>query len=436
LKIRLEATEDELVSKSLSLVRHVASSLAKYDPRLAIVAKALWKSDMAAVGKTDYQGLSIEIENPVGSTRSWTDVAGRSGTTVMQHAYGRVARTKGADGDGYDCFLGPDPDAPFVWIIDQKVPETGAFDEQKAMLGFDNAHAATAAYHAHYDDPRFFGSLMQMGIDEFKEKVLSTCSPAEDGVLKSVSRTVRSLVSARPVLTVGVLEKADTNLAPIFRDVPGLGDRAVMTGGSGPNIAFKVPPRPKVQTSTSTNPTDQLVSLRAAMEALVSDRDELREQAPHRKPADYATGTTVDVVPRPLPDQPDRVKAGEDARAEGPDMRASIQSRLDARLDLAGETGSNKLIPRDAGVATRLFLPASARLKRGGDNGMPDGPALTDEPLAPTTVTAPPEPKKRPPPVPELVPEPEGVPEPGKSSMSKAARRAVRARERKKARRR
>jgi hypothetical protein len=119
-------------------------------------------------------GFDISIENPRGSSRHWKDPhSGESGTTVMKYDYGYFRRTEGTDGDHVDVYVGPDTDSSSVFIVDQmKKPDFRRFDEQKVMLGFKDAKAAKAAYLAHYNDPRFFGSMREMGVEEFKGKVL------------------------------------------------------------------------------------------------------------------------------------------------------------------------------------------------------------------------------------------------------------------------
>jgi hypothetical protein len=54
--------------------------------------------------------------------------------------------------------------------VNQNDPVTGDFDEQKVMLGFNSEAEAKAAYLKQYDRPRFFGSIVKMDIDAFKEK--------------------------------------------------------------------------------------------------------------------------------------------------------------------------------------------------------------------------------------------------------------------------
>ena len=123
-----------------------------------------------------WNGLDISIENRKGSYREWYDPnAKEQGRTRMLCDYGYVRGSIGADGDHVDCYIGPDESAPNVYVVNQlKRPEFKSFDEQKCMLGFASAAEAKRAYLAHFNDPRFFGSMKAMPVEEFKRKVLDT----------------------------------------------------------------------------------------------------------------------------------------------------------------------------------------------------------------------------------------------------------------------
>jgi hypothetical protein len=121
------------------------------------------------------QGMDITIENPRGSMRAGVDDAGRAWKTGMQHDYGYIKRTLGVDGDHFDCFVGPRPDAPEVYVITTlRPPGFTEADEQKAMIGFGSEAEARTAFHQHYDDPRFLADLTAMPAAEFKRKVHQT----------------------------------------------------------------------------------------------------------------------------------------------------------------------------------------------------------------------------------------------------------------------
>lgn len=120
-------------------------------------------------------GMDVSIETQAGAYRHWYDPhSGESGKTRMKYDYGYVRGTEGTDGDHVDVFIGPNPEAPYVYVINQmKKPDFKTFDEQKVMVGFDSAKQAKKAYLAHYDDERFFGSMKPMSVEQFKAKVMS-----------------------------------------------------------------------------------------------------------------------------------------------------------------------------------------------------------------------------------------------------------------------
>lgn len=127
-------------------------------------------------GRTEFQGLQISIENAVGSVRRGVDKkTGKPWATRMRYPYGYIRLTQGVDGDHVDCYIGPHKQARYAYVIHQNNPNTGKFDEDKVMLGFNTATAAKAAYNAHYDEPwKFYGSMDQISMEDFKRKVLST----------------------------------------------------------------------------------------------------------------------------------------------------------------------------------------------------------------------------------------------------------------------
>lgn len=132
-------------------------------------------------GERDFQGLDIAVENKKGSTRKWYDPHGKeAGSTLMRADYGYIRGSKGTDGDHVDVYVGDAEDAVEAYLIDQmKKPDFKTFDEQKVMLGFATAAEAKALYLKQYDDPRFFGGMKIMPIQEFKMKVLDKANHGE-----------------------------------------------------------------------------------------------------------------------------------------------------------------------------------------------------------------------------------------------------------------
>jgi hypothetical protein len=123
-----------------------------------------------------FQGLPISIENKKGSTREWYDPnAAKHGKTKMYYDYGYIRHTLGTDKDHYDVYVGPNKNSNIVYIVHQmKAPSFSKFDEDKAMVGFNSETEAKEAYLKQYDDPKFFGSMTAMPVEEFKKKVFNT----------------------------------------------------------------------------------------------------------------------------------------------------------------------------------------------------------------------------------------------------------------------
>lgn len=125
-------------------------------------------------GSLQFAGLPIEIENPKGSERKGVDANGVEWRTLMNHHYGFIFGSHGADGDEIDVFLGENESPKYAYIVNQISPETGAFDEHKVMLGFYSPSEAKSAYLSNYsDDWSGLGSMVAMPIADFKEWVYS-----------------------------------------------------------------------------------------------------------------------------------------------------------------------------------------------------------------------------------------------------------------------
>ncbi|HOR26861.1 MAG TPA: strawberry notch C-terminal domain-containing protein [Candidatus Sumerlaeota bacterium] len=116
-------------------------------------------------------GLDVSIENPAGSVRRGTDKSGRAWEQAVVADYGYIRGTKGRDGDQVDVFIRPNsaPEDGPVWIVNQQDPETGEFDEHKAMLGYASEDEARAAYLGNYEPGwQGLGSMARMEWAEFK----------------------------------------------------------------------------------------------------------------------------------------------------------------------------------------------------------------------------------------------------------------------------
>lgn len=162
-------------------------------------------------------GMDIAIENPKGSQRSGTDATGKPWSVTMQHHYGYLKRTKGADGDHVDVFIGPDPESEKIFIIDQ-VNANGTFDEHKVMLGFKSQADAVRGYKSNYEKGWKVGPVKAVTVSEFKEWLSGdTTKPADDQALTPGSEDSapaiddfgEELKGARKHLNRRLLERAD-----------------------------------------------------------------------------------------------------------------------------------------------------------------------------------------------------------------------------------
>lgn len=154
-----------------------------------IILKAGTFSGYKLQGRKKFAGFKISIENKKGSYRHWTDHNGKKGKTKMICDYGYILGTMGADSEKIDVFLGPNEKPENVYVIHQNIPETGKYDEDKVMLGFNNSQEAKKAYLKHYDSPKFYGSMSILSMDQFKEKAMKTLH----GKKKTLKKAVMSI---------------------------------------------------------------------------------------------------------------------------------------------------------------------------------------------------------------------------------------------------
>lgn len=191
-------------------------------------------------GHLDFQGLPIAIENRKGSVRKWKAPNGESGETKMHVGYGYIKRTNGIDEDEVDVFVGPDPRAEMVYIVEQQIPETGLYDETKCMIGFPNQKQAEQTYNEHYDRPGFMLYTTAMDIDQFKRWLQETEPKPGEMMEKTETETIP------PFRLVIPFQKAQ-----IPNWVGGAssqaGNRAPSPGTSANYITAHIPPRPTPQ---------------------------------------------------------------------------------------------------------------------------------------------------------------------------------------------
>lgn len=102
-------------------------------------------------GRVRLHGFEISIENPKGSVRAGMDPQTKHiWLSKLHHHYGYIRGAVGRDKDHLDCFIGPHPESPRVFVVDQ-VTREGAFDEHKILFGFDSLEDARKGYLANYE---------------------------------------------------------------------------------------------------------------------------------------------------------------------------------------------------------------------------------------------------------------------------------------------
>ncbi|MFQ5741949.1 MAG: hypothetical protein ACE5JX_23395, partial [Acidobacteriota bacterium] len=118
-----------------------------------------------------FKGLTIKIENPVGSVRNGTDKDGNPWSVTMRFPYGYVKRSEGADGEQVDVYLGYDTRSDTAFVFDQYDLDTGKFDEHKVVLGATDLQDAEFVYDSGFSDgtgAQRRGGVTALTIDEFK----------------------------------------------------------------------------------------------------------------------------------------------------------------------------------------------------------------------------------------------------------------------------
>lgn len=158
------ARQAYLTAKSNPEATYVEKSTAAeaYSASQSELAGALKKQQ---IHKSRFHGLPIEVEYRRGEVRHGKDRNGKRWKRRMQCDYGFIKRTKGADGEELDFFLGSDWGSKKVFAINQIDQLTGQYDETKLMLGFSNEAAAIATYLKHYPPGWRIGGVVEKDID-------------------------------------------------------------------------------------------------------------------------------------------------------------------------------------------------------------------------------------------------------------------------------
>jgi len=122
-------------------------------------------------GHVRIAGVDVAIETPRNALRRGVGADGRPWSVAMPAHYGYVKRTVGADSEQLDCYIGPNVDAPMVWVVDQLDARTGEFDEHKAMIGFNSRAEALSIYSLGFSDgmgSKRIGGVRELTVEEFK----------------------------------------------------------------------------------------------------------------------------------------------------------------------------------------------------------------------------------------------------------------------------
>lgn len=122
--------------------------------------------------------LDIAIENPADSIRSGTDLSGKEWQVKMQHHYGYIENTMGADGDEVDVFVKNHLDSvPEQAYIIRQLNSDGTFDEHKIVIGAETEDEAKDIYHSNFETGwQGFGSIERIAMADLPAKFQHTWS--------------------------------------------------------------------------------------------------------------------------------------------------------------------------------------------------------------------------------------------------------------------
>ena len=197
-------------------------------PKLLIKSKT-WSGHPISK-RMKFRGLDISIENAAGTYRTGKDPDGNEWRSLLHFDYGYIRGTTGVDKDHVDCFIGPEPNSDKVFVIHQKDVKTGAYDEDKCMLGWYSKTQAIADYLLNYDRKDMLMGCTTMTFDEFKPKVLATKDKPR--MIKSkIKAHTRKLKSGK---VVGVTEHIR------HKNIGGIGDALRVQHILSDNIDFEL----------------------------------------------------------------------------------------------------------------------------------------------------------------------------------------------------
>jgi len=103
-------------------------------------------------GRCEIHGLRVAIETPQGQRRSGKE-DGKPWSVICQAHYGYIEKTRGADGDELDVYVGPWPESGMAYVVNQAKPDGSGFDEHKILMAFPDSDSAVIAYRNSYEKP-------------------------------------------------------------------------------------------------------------------------------------------------------------------------------------------------------------------------------------------------------------------------------------------
>lgn len=134
---------------------------------------------------TTIRGIPVIIEWPKGSTRVGKRKDGSPFKTEMKADYGYIPDTVAAgDQEKLDVYIGSDPEAETVYVVEQVRKGTWDFDEYKIMLNFSSLEAAEEMYNYHIGDDADveLDDIAEIPFDYLFDKVVGDPEKAEKKV--------------------------------------------------------------------------------------------------------------------------------------------------------------------------------------------------------------------------------------------------------------
>ena len=133
----------------------------------------------------DIDGIPINIEFLKGETKQGKNSeTGEEWSRRFWVHYGYIVDTTGEDGDSVDVYVKPKMnEGKSVFVIHSLTPDGTAYDEDKVMVGFDNAAQAKKIWELHVHEPEnMFGGICEFSNSEF-QTVLEKLQSGHRGII-------------------------------------------------------------------------------------------------------------------------------------------------------------------------------------------------------------------------------------------------------------